>query len=210
MSRRGSHGRAFLRRSCRTRIPIIRRRRSWQALIVASVVLFLGAVSVSPAIARTPSPQALYKALLASSIPKSQLPKGFRRAETWPADPDANDRRHHVVGVVEIDLIPDTRSIFYYVFPKRTDALGALNDTLAAVKGVRSRRPETSLPQPAVNLSGAQNGARFAEALFVRRNVLVGAVILSPRSASGGQADAHALAMLALRHLKAVEQRPTP
>jgi hypothetical protein len=111
------------------------------------------------------------------------------------------------VGVVEIDLIPDTRSIFYYVFPKRADALGALNDTLGAVKGVRSRRPEPSLPQPAVILSGARYGAGFAEALFVRRNVLVGAIILSPRSGIGGQADALAFARLALRHLKAVEQR---
>lgn len=162
---------------------------------------------VVPGIARTPSPQALYKALLASSIPKSQLPKGFRRAETWPADPTAAEKRRHVVGVVEIDLIPSTRSIFYYVFPTRVDAVGALNDTLTALPGVSSKRSVPSLPQPALILIAARSGVGFAVALFVRRNVLVGATILEPKSESGGQADALALAKLALRHLKAVEQR---
>jgi hypothetical protein len=166
-------------------------------------------VWVLPATARTPSPQALYKALLRSRIPRSQLPKGFHGPQISRADPDATDRRHHVVGEVEIDFDRDKGSILYLVFPTRADARGDLNDGLAAVKGVRSKRRVLSLPQPALLLSGAQGGVGFAEVVFVKGNVLVATIITRPRSPGGGRADALALAKLALRHLKVEQHTPS-
>ena len=160
-----------------------------------------------PAAARSGSPRALYKALLTSPVPKSQLPKGFGAPRISRFTPDAVDRRHRIVGEVELEFTGRRAAIFYLVFPTRADARGDLHDGVSKIKGVRSRRPAPALPQPAVILSGVEHGGAFAEVLFVTRNVLVAAIVALPRSPRAGQADALVLARLALRHLDAVERR---
>lgn len=171
----------------------------WAAL----VVLLLGTVSALPAFAAAPSPRALYKALVASPIPKAQLPTGTYATKPIGHPASSTGRRHHVVGYVEniVNMgLPgsysEMGSINYVVFT-RHDA--ALRNFKSQLKGATITHLPGFPQQPAVIISGT--GASYVS--FVR-GVVHGFAESRRRPR---RANALALAKVALRHLKSVEQR---
>jgi hypothetical protein len=178
-----------------------------QALLLACAAVLFGTVSVVPAVARTASPRALYRALLASPIPQVQLPKGFHAAKPIGRRPGSSPsaRRHHVWGEVEIGLDKKGFSgIVYGVFPRRADAFGNYRDEvrLWAKDGLAKHLP--GFPQPAVIINATLGGIHFTQIRYLAGSVDVTATV-GGRNGSR-RADALALARVALRHLKAVEQ----
>jgi hypothetical protein len=162
----------------------------------------LGLVSVLPAFAGAPSPRALCKALLASPIPQAQLPKGSDATKPIAHPATRVGRRHHYVGAVGIIVSrgsSEMGSIYYQVFTRHDAALRSFKK-VGRTKGVTIGHLR-GFPQPAVIL----NGTGSTHVFFVRGVVEVAATAAGRHH--GRRADALGLAGVALRHLKAVEQR---
>lgn len=171
----------------------------WAAL----VVLLLGTASVLPAFGAAPTPRALYKALVASPIPRAQLPTGFYATKPIGHPANSIGRRHHLVGLVEIILRAtpasssgEVGSMNYVVF---TTHDAALRNFKSQFKGATVTHLRGFPQQPAVIISGT--GVPYVS--FVR-GVVHGFAESRRRPR---RANALALARVALRHLKAVEQR---
>lgn len=181
-------------------------RRPSLALLLACGALVFGTISVVPAIARTASPRALYKTLLASPIPQAQLPKGLHPAKPIALRLNNPATRHHVVGEVEIVLDKKGFSaIVYSVFPRRLDALGYFRDELRLPRAQGLTRSLPDFPQPAAITNVTLGGIRSTDIQFVTGNVRVDAGVMGRNGSR--RADILALAGVALRHLKAVERR---
>jgi hypothetical protein len=176
---------------------MFRRRRLDRTLVVTlAAVVF----ATEPVLATTahPSPKALYKALLASRIPKSQLPAGYHSSKTRAVRIGAGPRRWHAVGQLAVDLDDgNDATIVYVVFPTSSDAL----DNFAyAVKEIKTHKSVTvklvarGLPKPSVVLSASG----LTQVSFIVRNVGVNAI------STRGRPSALTLAKLGLEHLNAV------
>jgi hypothetical protein len=181
-------------------------------VILAGGAIFLSLAGV-PAAANGSSPSALYRALLRSPFPESQLPAGLSSPRTSARKQIAtNARRHHVIGEVEIDLNKGQAGIVYAVFPTRRDARGNYEDALRALNGlpeIKSQLPAPNLPQPAVILSGSQSGVRFTTVAFVSGNlgITTTATNYLSKSKSANELAALGLARAALRHLNVVKRQ---
>ncbi len=127
---------------------MIRRRRL--ALLAGGAILV--GVVVASAAARTPAPQALYKALLTTPIDRSQLPTGLPAPKkTGFLSPQPNPRRYHEAGVVRIDFgsgSPVLYEIEYRTHPTPGDAAGAFANALKTDKADAERFKRETVQQP--------------------------------------------------------------
>jgi len=173
------------------------------------VTVLVAAAPVLSATGRVPSPQALYKALLAAQLPQSELPAGFSSAEAKPKQTAGNPKRHHAVGEVEIDFNGGA-GIVYVIFPTRADALANHGDGVRALKtqkGVtKVQSPVPGLPNPSVILNASLNGLGVTQVSFVADSVEINAQTLRPNAKSGDVKKTLSLARFAIQHLKTVEQ----
>jgi hypothetical protein len=161
------------------------------------------------------SPVALYRSLLTSSVPASQVPRGISlgRPTKFPSSSEAKKR--HQIGAAQISINGGPDVIVYSVYPNRQDVLAAWEHALKNTSQVISRLPGPSwAPKP----SDIQNGyVTFPSAPgkttklaittvgFADGNVLVSVSIVSEWAARAqDKAPALALAPLALSHLVAV------
>ena len=152
--------------------------------------------------AQAKSPRALYKALLTSVIPRSQLPVGFHSSTTKAFRIGAEQKRHHAIGEVSIDL-DDGRnaSIVYVVFPTRTDAVANLADGLKHLKtqqGTTTAPAPNGLPKPSIVIRFSVQGRSVTMITAVSGNVGINAISLR------GLAEATRVAHVAVTHLNAV------
>jgi hypothetical protein len=157
------------------------------------------------------TPTALYRALLATSIPGSSLPAGFSPpvgALKVPSSPDS--KLHHVVGVVQIFLnggadggVAYGAGAYYKVFPTRQDAVAAYR---AEPSAGQAGTPK-SFPTPAriLNTSLPNGGTKYIAVEYVDRNVSV-FVYVTARGANPLPRDALqrviSLATFTLKHLE--------
>jgi hypothetical protein len=184
-------------------LPAGRRTRlGWTLMVALAAIMFVAVPTVATA-AQVTSPRALYKALLAGAIPRSQLPAGFHSSTTNAIQIGALQKRHHAVGEVSIDLSDDDQnaSIVYVVFPTRADALGNFADGLKDIrtqKGVTIGGAARGLPKPSVVVRISGLGQRVTQVSFVVGNVGVNAFSVR------GLPEATSLALLGLKHLNAV------
>lgn len=167
-------------------------------LVVASVAALVGPLAAS---ARTPSPKALYNALLATRL-SGAIPT--------PTQPGTTSKRHHVVGEMLIDF-PDGRTrVAYVVFPTHADTLGNYADGLRALKKIHSVRKIAKtvpgLPKPSVLVNASQTGIGVTQVTFVSDNVELVSQSIKVNATSGDEKQAKKLALLALRHLKSIEK----
>ena len=177
----------------------------------SSLAAIAALVLAGTAAAVNPSPQKVYRALLASRISASELPRGFARPRTAKNSPGPTPRRHHVVGEVEIDLNGGQSAIVYVVFPTRADALGAYNDGLRELKktsGVVSvRSPVPGLAKPSVAVDASASGLGITQITLVSGNVEIAAETAMHGGEHGDRAGTVALAKAAIRHLALVGRR---
>ena len=172
---------------------------SFCALTAIMVVAFLTAATE----AQAKSPRALYKALLTSVIPRSQLsPVGFHSSTTKAFRIGTEQKRHHAIGEVSIDL-DDGRnaSIVYVVFPTRADAVGNLVDGLKLLKtqqGTTTAPAPNGIPTPAIVVRTSRQGLSITSITAVAGNVGINAISLR------GLAETTRVAHLAVKHLNAV------
>ena len=149
----------------------------------------------------SPSPKALYQALLESPVSGARpvvVQRGF------------NSKRHHVVGEVEIDFGGGRTRILYGVFPTRADAVADLADGVAGLKNVHGvskvEKSVPGFPKPSLLVDATQNGLGVTQLTFVSGNVVSVAQLLKPKAKNGGEKVATSVAQLALRHLRSVEK----
>ncbi len=177
----------------------------------SSLVALAALVLAGTAAAASPSPQKVYRALLASRISPSELPRGFARPRTVKNVPGPNPRRHHVVGEVEIDLNGGQSAIVYVVFPTQADATAAYDDglrELKTTKGVVSiRSPAPGLAKPSVAVDASAGGIGITQITLVSGNVEIAAETARHGGNHGDRAGTVALAKAALRHLALVARR---
>ena len=169
----------------------------WPPVVASAAVAFV-AVPVLATAAQALTPREVYKALLASTIPPSQLPAGFHSSKTKKLPLGATTKLHHALGEIGLYLDDGTKaSIIYVVFPTHTDALGTFAD---AVKDIKTHKSVTvklvapGLPEPSIVL----RASGLTQVSFVIRNVEVNAIT------TRGTAAALSLAQLGLKHLNAV------
>jgi hypothetical protein len=161
---------------------------------------------------------ALYRVLVTSSIPDSQLTHRFYSARTASVAPNRQAKRHHAAGSVEITLDGGEDRITYVFFPNRGAALGYWRDANPARRaGVTSRLPARGFPTPAIVGNGSTTrfdpGGRrrtrgISDLAFVAGSVVVEAITtstVSPRS--GDIPNTYVLGKRALRHLRDAEAR---
>jgi hypothetical protein len=167
-------------------------------LVAVSVVALTTAVAAS---AGSPSPKALYNALLVSPV------KGVTPT---PTRPGSSSRRHHVVGELLINFNGGHSRIAYVVLPTHADALGNYADGIRALKKIRSvRKVEKSvpgLPKPSVLVDASQSGIGVTQISFIFDNVEIAAQSIRLQAKSGNEKLARSLAVLALEHLRSVEK----
>ena len=153
--------------------------------------------------AQAKSPRALYKALLTSAIPTSQLPAGFHSSTTKAFRVGAEQKRHNAVGEVSIDFDNGRNaSIVYVIFPTRTDAVGNLarrSETPQDPARHDDRaRPSTAYPSPPIVVRFSVQGLSITSITAVAGNVGINAISLR------GLAEATRVAHVAVKHLNAV------
>ena len=187
----------------------------------AAVVLaaLLGVVASSCADdARRSSSQALYRALLTSAIPDSQLTHAFYAARNGVGTPSWSARRHHAAGRVDVDVDRGGARIVYTVYRSTKDALADWKDANSARRAdVKSRLAAPGFPVPAIVVNGSAAGKDafgkkltkgFSDLGFVAGSVIVHAVTLSVVTTDSGDVpNTFALGKIALRHLREVEAR---
>src|SRR5262245_61828949 len=107
-----------------------------RALVAGAVTLFavvpvaLGVAAQTPAaLAGSPSPTALYRALARTPVPASQLPRGLRDPEIGTSTPMGNAPAHGAIGEVDLVLNSVAFLVSYIVFPSRAAALADFADT---------------------------------------------------------------------------------
>jgi hypothetical protein len=177
---------------------------------VSSLVATAALVLAGTAVAATPSPQKVYRALLSTRIAASELPAGFTSPRIMNNTPGPNPKRHHVVGEVEIDLNGGQSAIVYVVFPTKADALAAYNDgvrDLKTTQGVVSfRSPAPGLPKPSVTVDASASGLGLTQVTLASGNVEIATETARHGGKHGDRAGSLALAKAALRHLAVVER----
>lgn len=181
---------------------------------VASASVFSAIVPTGAHAASATTPKRLYRALLTTAYPGSQLPIGFFSTKVSPSAASKQARTYHVVGEVQVAVNgPDPADeIFYYVFPNATDARGDLAHTklVENLHLTPVRMPSyPTLPSHmyAGSITG-QNGFGtkvtygFTVAFVAKGNLIVGAFTDSADNTESGNVPA-ALDLLkaALRHL---------
>lgn len=182
-------------------------------IVVTAAGTALTSASVAAA-TTSPTPQALVRSLIAGSLSGGRL--GFGSATTGAGTASGNDRRHHVVGEVEISFDYGQATILYEVFPNRQAAIGDwAGADFAHQPGVTSSRSAPGFPAPALITGGAVSGTDalgdtvsngFTSLAFLDGNVAVAISDASTTSASGDTRTATiALGKLALEHLRATE-----
>jgi hypothetical protein len=182
------------------------------ATAVAVAVAVLAAAAFAATV--TKGPAALYRALLTTSFPDSQLPSGYFSAKVSLSEPSKNAKRYHAVGEVEVDVDgPDPNdAIVYYVFRNPTNAWGDFTHPTATA-GTKTkligRVPGYKLPsQWYVGTITGKNAfgktvTNGVTAMFVKdKNVIVGGVTTSVDNSDSGNTPA-ALQLLksAFKHL---------
>src|SRR5579859_1594362 len=169
-----------------------------RTFLAVCVVALATAVAAS---AGSPSPKALYNALLVSPV---------SGVTPTPTRAGSNSRRHHVVGEMLINFDGGHSRIAYVVFPTHADALANYADGIQALKKIRSvRKVEKSvvgLPRPSVLVDATQSGIGVTQVSFVFDNVEMAAQSIRINAKSGNEKLARSLAALALRHLRSVEK----
>ena len=167
-------------------------------LVMTLAALLTAAATAS---AGSPSPKALYNALLVAPV------KG---ATPTPGRPGSLSRRHHVVGELLITFANGHSRIVYGVFPTHADALGNYADGIKALKKIRSvtkvAKTVPGLPKPSVLVNATQSGIGVTQVTFVFGNVELVSQSIREQAKSGNEKLAKSLAGLALRHLKSVEK----
>ena len=146
----------------------------------ASLALLLVCAAAAQA---TPSPQALYQALL-KTPPAGSLPPALKGSTPKANTLARGSKQHHAVGAV---VIGNTAAIVgFLVFP--THAL-ALADLKAYPPNTGPNKIVTTtpkgLPRPAFILRATGNGYVTAYAVFVLDNVLVNAWTYGPKGTYG-------------------------
>jgi len=167
-------------------------------LVAASVAALTTAVAAS---AGSPSPKALYNALLVSPV------KGVTPT---PTRPSGNSARHHVVGELLINFNGGHSRIAYVVLPTHADAMANYADGIRALKKIRSitkvEKTVPGLPKPSVLVNATQSGIGVTQISFVFDNVEIASQSIRVRAKSGSEKLAKSLAGLALEHLRSVEK----
>ncbi|HUK97429.1 MAG TPA: hypothetical protein VLV46_07205 [Gaiellaceae bacterium] len=185
--------------------------------IVAALAAALVYAALAEAVTGGKSPRALYRALLATSIPASQLPSGYHSATVRVSSLSQNAKAHRVVGEVEVDIDSDA-VIVYEVFPTRADAIADWNAARAALK--KKSKSEVAAPPrfpwPAIianstitgkNLLGQTVTNGVTALNFTSRNVIVQAGTISTTNVDRGDVPgAIRLADFALKHLDAMRR----
>ena len=179
--------------SCLTRVGVVKR------MLLAACVAALAAAAAASA--GSPSPKALYNALLAAPV---------NGTPPTPTRPGSNSKRHHVVGEMLIDFNGGHSRIAYVVFPTHTDALGNYADGIRALKKIRSvtkvAKTVPGLPKPSVLVDATQSGIGVTQVTFVSGNVELVSQSVRVGKKSGNEKLAKSLAALALKHLRSVEK----
>jgi hypothetical protein len=146
----------------------------------ASLALLLVCAATAQA---TPSPHALYQALL-KTPPAGSLPPALKGATPKSNALARGSKKHHAVGAV---VIGNTAAIVgFLVFPTHALALADLKayPPNTGPNKIVSTTPK-GLPQPAFILRAAGNGYESAYAVFVLDNVLVNAWTYGPKGTYG-------------------------
>jgi hypothetical protein len=173
--------------------------------LAAAVVVLAGTPAVAAA-ASTPSPAALFKALLAHPIKRAGLPAGVTPVgqKGFRGGPPA-----HAYGVVSIAFQTAWSSTYwgieYDIFPTRSAAVAHFTDTLKS-------HPELRRPAPGLGSASAiaflGGGARGCEIYVELVSANVYAHVYTAFEASQCQQDRARLlkvARAAVDHLRAVE-----
>jgi hypothetical protein len=185
--------------------------------ILAAVVAALCFAALAEAVTADRSPHALYRALLTTPIPPSQLPSGYHSARVGVSSLSNNAKAHHVVGEVEVDIDSDA-VIVYEVFRTRADAIADWNAARPALKKKSKSQVAAPprFPWPAIianstitgkNLLGqtVKNGVTALN--FTSRNVIVQAGTISTTNVDSGDIPgAVRLGDFALKHLDALRR----
>jgi hypothetical protein len=158
-------------------------------------------VAAAAASAGSPSPKALYNALLASPV-SGTVPT--------PTRPGTQAKRHHVVGEMLVNFADGKSRIAYVVFPSHADALGNYRDGIGALKFIHAVRkilkPVPGLPKPSILVDASQSGIGVTQVSFVVGNVEIAAQTVRVNAKTGNEKRARSLAQLALSHLRKVEK----
>lgn len=170
--------------------------------------------------ARSPSPKAVFTALLTTAYPDSQLPHGFSSAKVGLSQPSSNAKNYHVVGEVEVAVDgPDPDDgLSYYVFPDAASAQGDLTHPRpSSGEKIHNMGRVPGYSQPSTWVVGSITGKNAfgktvtngVTALAVREgNVLIAVYNDSSDNPDSGNMPA-ALALLksAIKHLHAVQAK---
>jgi hypothetical protein len=97
-------------------------------LILVLLTVFPLASAAPTAMAGSPSPTALYRALARTPVPVSQLPRGVDDAGIFYSTPP-----HGAIGEADLMLHPVAVLVMYVVFPSRAEALADFADESAAL-----------------------------------------------------------------------------
>jgi hypothetical protein len=140
------------------------------------LVVLLACAAVAQA---TPSPQALYHALL-KKPPAGSLPSALKGSTPKANTLSRNSKKQHAVGAV---VIGNSAAIVgFLVFPTHALALADLKayPPNTGPNTIVTRTP-AGLPRPAYILRAAENGYEAAYAVFVVDNVVVDSWTYGPK-----------------------------
>jgi hypothetical protein len=180
--------------------------------LLAAAALFAGMV-VLPAAARTPSPVALYRALLASPL-SSRLPAGLHAGQPAPLAPNRDERRLHAVDQVLIRLTSAasqatlTSTVLYYViFSTASDAQRFFTIALDHPPiGFQLQRHVPGLPNASFAVASRGKPCAGTGVWFVTANVAgIAESNLTTASKSCRLTTTVTLARIAFQHLRAVK-----
>jgi hypothetical protein len=195
------------------------------AVVAAAVValllvyaLFVGTDETGPTNSGnvTASPRALYRALLTTAYPDSQLPRGFSAAKLSAGQLTSTWTKRHLVGEVGVVVkgADPNDVIVYGVFATPSDARAAMDSANPpGAMDVRGTVPDYTLPsvwltgwEPGTTAPGKRGRVGVTDLIVDDGNVVFGSVTSSVTSTlSGNVAAALALAKSAWKHLRKVE-----
>ena len=187
--------------------------------LLAGAVLGAAIAASGAGAATAPTPRVLVQKLLANPITNVQLPLGFNSATSSSGSPGAVERRHRIVGEVEVSINYGQTILLYAVFPTSQDALGEWQDANPGLQpGVKSQQPASGFPTPALSANGSTSqtdalndtiATPFTALGFVDGNVVVTITNGSSTAPGDGGSMSHTLSLgrLALKHLQTIESK---